>query len=812
MPNYDCVPAHLKQLANWVVWRFVQRDPTKKPTKQPLNPNSRLPASVTNPEHWGTFDEACAAFAANERHGPYAAAGIGFVLTKAAYTVFIDLDQPGDPAAHQWILANVPGYVERSPSGTGLHILTRGVWPGRGRNVRSIGVEVYDTERFFTVTGDYVQGQIPQSPPDSLHALYAQLNQIAPDIVRTAADGSSAGSGPDNGDDRAVYDMCANSSNGELFKALWHLDWRQIPGKTYGSQSDADQAMVNMLVRRTDSAAQVERMLLSLPRTARKGNPEDYARRTVADAYASLPPVPLVNTSGIMSKLQAMAVAEQNRLEGMRVSIADKYGDASDTDNLDDDGNTLLPYKDYEAQILAQAPAYEAGAIIDYPQGMVGEVARFMHQAANYPMHMAAIVGALAFMAGICGKAYNVNRTGLNLYLLFLAESGAGKSAIGNGMNRLAAAFSNKIGNMHEIISTRRFSSGQGILEKMAATPFCAVIWSEFWTDFKTKLLAQNTSNDSINSVRTHIQNLFHSSGKYDVYGGTANADKDKSKSALFAPALTIVGETATDELLGMLNEGVIKDGMLPRWLIVETKEYRTKKQAGAAYAEPSPELVNWLSVVLDNVCQQLTQPGNVKPVMDIVLPPDVQARYDDYDETIRKMMKAARDQSVIRLIWNRVSLKTLRIAALLAIGRTPDGVGASINHDDLTWAMRFVHTGTMIVQRKYEMDEIGTDIYRVIADVKRTVAKYVAMPYASLPKGMQTAPELHAQSIIGHAQIQRGVGRTAAIREHKQGPIAALRDAIGALRDEGVLIDVTETMPIKRPGRWYRVNREALE
>jgi len=53
------------------------------------------------------------------------------------------------------ILDLFPGaYVEVSPSGTGIHIFTRGVAPHNGkRSYHDGAVEVYDRERFFTVTG-----------------------------------------------------------------------------------------------------------------------------------------------------------------------------------------------------------------------------------------------------------------------------------------------------------------------------------------------------------------------------------------------------------------------------------------------------------------------------------------------------------------------------------------------------------------------------------------------------------------------------------------------------------------------------------
>src|SRR5262245_7305099 len=55
--NPDGIPAELKALRQWVVWRWIWRDSrwTKEP-HQPRAPGKR--AKVNDPETWGTFKEA----------------------------------------------------------------------------------------------------------------------------------------------------------------------------------------------------------------------------------------------------------------------------------------------------------------------------------------------------------------------------------------------------------------------------------------------------------------------------------------------------------------------------------------------------------------------------------------------------------------------------------------------------------------------------------------------------------------------------------------------------------------------------------
>lgn len=77
--------------------------------------------------------------------------GIGFALGDGWQGVDLDhVDARPELAA---LVADLPGYVERSPSGTGVHAIGYGQ-PFRALGSNSSGVEAYAESRFFTFTGD----------------------------------------------------------------------------------------------------------------------------------------------------------------------------------------------------------------------------------------------------------------------------------------------------------------------------------------------------------------------------------------------------------------------------------------------------------------------------------------------------------------------------------------------------------------------------------------------------------------------------------------------------------------------------------
>ena len=147
------IPGQLSERPQWVCWRLEERE--GKPTKVPYVPGTDRRASSIDLMTWATFSEACAAYKSGN---PLAYHGLGFVFSSADPFVGIDLDGCRDPDGGevatwaQHIISRVQeGYVEVSPSGTGIHVIVEGTV--RGGGLRRGKVEMYGRDRFFTITG-----------------------------------------------------------------------------------------------------------------------------------------------------------------------------------------------------------------------------------------------------------------------------------------------------------------------------------------------------------------------------------------------------------------------------------------------------------------------------------------------------------------------------------------------------------------------------------------------------------------------------------------------------------------------------------
>jgi primase-polymerase (primpol)-like protein len=154
--RHDALPpafGHLIARPWWVAWEYVLKE--GRWTKLPFSPHGGRIASVSNPKTWGTFAQA---LAVQRKRG---LAGVGLVLTKEASIIGIDLDDcVTDAGSLTPIAARVLSlgetYAEYSPSGCGIRLFASGTLSAAIKN-KALGIEVYSTGRYLTVTGDAIE-------------------------------------------------------------------------------------------------------------------------------------------------------------------------------------------------------------------------------------------------------------------------------------------------------------------------------------------------------------------------------------------------------------------------------------------------------------------------------------------------------------------------------------------------------------------------------------------------------------------------------------------------------------------------------
>lgn len=235
----DNIPQELKKVNQWVCWTGSD--------KIPKNPHSGGNAQSNNPETWSSFKQACDAC------DKYNFDGIGFMFGNGYFGV--DLDHCIDNVDFcDEFVETLQSYAEISKSGSGLHIICKGVLPEGSR--RKGGVEMYSSGRYFICTGN-IYNLNYREVIDCTETIKVLHNKYLPSSVPKAELRPVA---IIDISDQEVIDKARNCKSGQLFNLLYSGLWEGI----YNSQSEADLALCNQLAFWTRrNAEQMDRIFRS---------------------------------------------------------------------------------------------------------------------------------------------------------------------------------------------------------------------------------------------------------------------------------------------------------------------------------------------------------------------------------------------------------------------------------------------------------------------------------------------------------------------------------------------------------------------
>jgi hypothetical protein len=310
------IPAELRRRGQWVNWRYETRD--GKPTKVPHTPLG-TPASSTDSATWFDF-ETCSTARGFD--------GAGYVFSADDPYVGLDFDSClEDGKLHPEVAALVAmldSYTEISPSQTGVKVITRAtknVERCRTGKTEWGGVfEVYDRERYFTITGDVLTGA-PATIEDRQSQLETVLTRVFGEPKPAAPRRPPAGGGF-SGDDRELIEKACRARNGAKFERLWNGD---VSGHN-DDDSAADMALCGLLAFWTGcDPAWIDSLFRQSGLMREKWNRDDYRERTITKA--------INECDDVYKGAEVIGLAEYVE----RVNAARAEGDALELGRLLDD-------------------------------------------------------------------------------------------------------------------------------------------------------------------------------------------------------------------------------------------------------------------------------------------------------------------------------------------------------------------------------------------------------------------------------------------------------------------------------------------
>lgn len=272
----------------WLAWN--KRDMGNgKSTKIPMTRDNKF-GSSTSKETWMSYEEALNVI----RERRYA--GLGIVFPPHKKLVGVDLDHVLKWSKEEGKLLEYKGvkaflkycntYVEISPSKEGLHAYfltsdTLQLESNKHKINDTIGYEVYNTGRFFTVTGDvYQDNPVRTISSDELIKLLGKLGY--PWNVNKAVKTATTFQMPQF-NDGDVLAKAYESKNGSKIKALYNGDISAYSD----DESSADLAFTSHIAFFSGSRDQTERIWLNSPLGQRSKTlkREDYRTMTLDKAF-----------------------------------------------------------------------------------------------------------------------------------------------------------------------------------------------------------------------------------------------------------------------------------------------------------------------------------------------------------------------------------------------------------------------------------------------------------------------------------------------------------------------------------------------
>lgn len=329
--------------------------PDGKWIKIPYSPNvsrAGVPyrAKSNDPKTWGTYEDCCKAIR------KYGLDGLGIMLGKGVMGIDIDhiRNEKGElNELTKNIISIAETYTEYSPSRTGVHLLMFGHLPdefnGKGRKVlldenTKEAIEFYGDKRFFTFTGDVVEGITRRMASSAEGTL--RVNQIVEDFIplekRNRATGQKVEITWDENDEelRIIQDnaelvqkMIAAGERDKNKKTIWR-GGKEIKNEYYGinvpyelysgdfekitsDHSLADYMLVGKIWYYTDSPKQVDEIMreskLMRDKWDRPQNFSTYGKETINNYINDNPTTNKYNPNWWKQKLEEQKQQRQQQ-------------------------------------------------------------------------------------------------------------------------------------------------------------------------------------------------------------------------------------------------------------------------------------------------------------------------------------------------------------------------------------------------------------------------------------------------------------------------------------------------------------------
>lgn len=678
------IPDELKEKMQWGVSTMKIVDKNGRKDKAPRNPKTGELLDVTNPRGWGTFDEAV--------NSGYPA--IGMRLTADDPYTVIDLDKSKNQDDNEFarrIYDAFDSYAEKSQSGDGIHIILRGPNEAGRRNSN---VEIYSQERYIICTGIVVKDNPIIDGGKTLAALKRRLNAAEnPDTLPIVQYHDEKES------DHQILTKMFSAENGDKVKALYEIrpsasdDWSLLDSK-----------LAQHICFYTRNPDQAIRLFRGSALYRGSGEKRGYDTK---DKYEN---------EYLLRRTFNRAWSLEIAREEERVRTVEEV-DKMVKDNL------AQKMSEIEKEALEAVPLSERKLpAISFPPGLVGDIAKYIYKSAPRPVPEVALSGALSMVSGIVGRHYNINSSGLGLYLVLLAGTGRGKEAASTGVSLLMDNITSNIPAATLFRGPSQIASGQGLIRVMAedtdegGIPSKLIILSEF--GHTMNVICSRDANSADVRTRQVLLDMFSKNSWGSVIKESAYADKQNNTKEIRSPNLSLMGDTTPESFFKAVSLDILNEGFLPRFLVIEYDGPRTPSNYEANRIPPTD-----LVTRCQNMVAQVISMRDSNQCINITMTDEARKLLTDFDAYCDMKINT---KNVVAEMWNRSHLQALRVAGVVAVGANI--FEPVVSEEIAKWAIDLVKRSVFSVEKRLGTGAHGGGEAQREYELRRQIHKFFNM------------------------------------------------------------------------------------
>lgn len=205
------------------------------------------------------------------------------------------------------------------------------------------------------------------------------------------------------------------------------------------------------------------------------------------------------------------------------------------------------------------------------PPGKAGDIYNSIYWTSFKQVPEVSLAATLGLLAALHGRAYRTpTNADLSLYMLLIAQTGAGKDGIHKGIPWMLKAMTRGDDNLKEIamqsVKREDFESSQALRKEVLEQP------GFLWLKTEAGKLISASVKSNAPAILSKIIDLLTAAYNTEWLEGSRRSDKSNNVAGVDWPALSFLGESTPEPFLNSLATGLQEDGFMSRLLTINVK------------------------------------------------------------------------------------------------------------------------------------------------------------------------------------------------------------------------------------------------